>query len=387
MVSNLISNLGNMLTSLAVPWFVLEPTGSATKTGLTAAVTLIPVIIASFFGGALADRASRRGLSVPADLMSSLTLAAAPFFYLTTGLSFPGLLQSMFLGAIFDAPGGTARQAMVPELAERASMPLERVNSAFGVNQAVSMLLGAPLVGIMIARLGPVNVLWFAAGAFVVSIGSMLIFVPALARTAPSGTSYLHEVREGFTWLLRNRLMRTLVLAALIINMVVSPIFGVAIPLFAKQQFGSASDLGIMMSGMGVGALIGSLGYGLIGQRFSPRTIMLTAVPLLGAPFAGLAFLPSLWVSWGLLLITGIGSGMVNPLLQTMVQTQTPPSRLGRMMGALIAGSMVAAPIGLLLGGSVIAAIGLSGTLLVAAGVISPSSCCWSQAGNCAKST
>ncbi len=155
--SLLASNLGNMLTSLAVPWFVLETTGSATKTGLTAAATLIPVIIASFFGGALADRASRRGLSVFADLLSSLTLAAVPFFYLTTGPSFPGLLLLMFLGAIFDAPGGTARQAMVPELAERASMPLERVNSAFGVNQAVSMLLGAPLAGIMIAWLDPVT--------------------------------------------------------------------------------------------------------------------------------------------------------------------------------------------------------------------------------------
>ena len=370
LATNLISNLGNMLTSLAVPWFVLETTGSATKTGLTAAVTLIPVIIASFFGGALADRASRRGLSVFADTMSALTLAAVPFFYLTTGLSFPGLLLLMFLGAIFDAPGGTARQAMVPELAERASMPLERVNSAFGVNQAVSMLLGAPIAGIMIAWLGPVNVLWFAAGAFVVSILSMLIFVPTLAKTSPSGNSYLHEVREGFTWLLRNQVMRTIVLAALIVNMVTSPIFGVAIPLFAKQQFGSARDLGILMSGMGVGALIGSLGYGAIGQRFSPRAIILVAVLLLGFPLAGLAFLPSLWVSWGLLLVTGIGSGMVNPLIQTIVQTRTPPALLGRVMGALMAGAMVAAPIGLLLGGSVIAAIGLPGTMLVAAGVI-----------------
>lgn len=367
---NLISNLGNMLTSLAVPWFVLETTGSATKTGVTAAITLIPVIIASFFGGALADRASRRGLSVFADAMSALTLAAVPFFYLTTGLTFPGLLLLMFLGAIFDAPGGTARQTMVPDLAERAEMPLERVNSAFGVNQAVSMLLGAPLAGIMIAWLGPVNVLWFAAGAFGVSILGMLIFVPALARTEPSGQSYLHEVREGFTWLLHNQFMRTIVLAALIINMVISPIFGVAIPLFAKQQFGSARDLGILMSGVGVGALIGSLAYGAIGQRFSPRVIILTAVLLLGFPLAGLAFLPSLWISWALLLVTGIGSGMVNPLIQTVVQTRTPPSLLGRVMGALMAGAMVAAPIGLLLGGSVIAAIGLPGTMLVAAGVI-----------------
>lgn len=116
--------------------------------------------------------------------------------------------------------------------------------------------------------------------------------------------------------------------------------------------------------------MIGSLGYGAIGQRFSPRAIILVAVLLLGFPLAGLAFLPSLWVSWGLLLVTEIGSGMVNPLIQTIVQTRTPPALLGRVMGALMAGAMVAAPIGLLLGGSVIAAIGLPGTMLVAAGVI-----------------
>lgn len=133
------------------PVIYAETTGSATKTGVTAAVTLIPVISASFLGGALADRASRRGLSVFADAMSALTLAFVPFFYLTTGLTFPGLLLLMFLGAIFDAPGGTARAAMVPELAYRAGMPLERVNSAFGVNQSVSMLVGAPFAGVMIA--------------------------------------------------------------------------------------------------------------------------------------------------------------------------------------------------------------------------------------------
>jgi len=217
---------------------------------------------------------------------------------------------------------------------------------------------------------GPVNVLWFAAGAFGVSILGMLFFVPAVARTAPSDKSYLHEVREGFTWLLHNRFMRAIVLAALIINLVISPIFGVAIPLFAKQQLGSARDLGILMRGVGVGAMIGSLGYGATGQRFSPRIRILAAVLLLGFPLAGLAFLPSLWISWALLLVTGIGSGMVNPLIQTVVQTRTPASLLGRVMGALTAGAMAATPIGLLLGGNVIAAIGLPGTMLVGAGVI-----------------
>ena len=370
LVTNLISNLGNTLTSLAVPWFVLETTGSASKTGLTAAVTLIPVVVTSFFGGALVDRTSRRGMSIFADALSAITLAAVPFFFLTTGLSFPGLLALMFLGAIFDAPGGTAKQAMVPDLASRAGMPLERVNSAFGVNQAVAGLAGAPLAGVMIAWLGPVDVLWFAAGAFLVSIVGMAALVPPLSRAEPSGESYLAEVRAGLSFLIHHSLLRTIVLAAVIINLVLSPIFGVALPLFAKQEFNSARDLGILMSGLGAGGLIGALGYGAIGSRLTQRTMVLSAILLLGLPLTGLAILPSLWIAWALVLLMGIGTGVVNPLVQTLIQKRTPPPLLGRVFGAFMAGSMVASPAGLLLGGSFISWLGLSTTVLVAAGTV-----------------
>ncbi|HWK79724.1 MAG TPA: MFS transporter, partial [Thermomicrobiales bacterium] len=92
LATNLISGLGNAMTSLAVPWFVLETTGSASRTGLTAAVALVPMVVMSFFGGALVDRTSRRGLSIFADAMSAVFLAAIPVLHLMGWLSFPLLL-------------------------------------------------------------------------------------------------------------------------------------------------------------------------------------------------------------------------------------------------------------------------------------------------------
>ncbi|MGC4106587.1 MAG: MFS transporter [Thermomicrobiales bacterium] len=275
LATNLISGLGNAMTSLAVPWFVLETTGSASRTGLTAAVALVPMVVMSFFGGALVDRTSRRGLSIFADVMSAVFLAAIPLLHLMDLLSFPTLLALMFLGAIFDSPGATARQAMVPDLAAQGDVSLERVNSLFGVNQAVSMLAGAPIAGLMIAWLGAVDVLWFATGTFVVSILGMALLVPALPRAEPSGEDFLEDVKIGVRYVWNNSLLRTAILASLVMNMVISPIVGVAVPVLAKDRFGDASSLGLMMSGFGAGILVGSLAFGWLGGRIGARRLVL----------------------------------------------------------------------------------------------------------------
>jgi hypothetical protein len=86
--ANAISLSGNVLTLIAVPWFVLQTTGSPAQTGVTAAVELVATILAAFFGGALVDRLSYRRASVLADLASGATIAAIPALYATIGLAF-----------------------------------------------------------------------------------------------------------------------------------------------------------------------------------------------------------------------------------------------------------------------------------------------------------
>jgi MFS family permease len=366
-LTSLVSILGNTLTAVAVPWFVLETTGSASQTGITAAVTVTPTIIAMFFGGALVDRVSYKALSVVADLASAMTVAAVPLFYFTTGLSFTGLLVLMFLGAILDAPGGTAREAMIPPLAERTGIPIERINANFGMIRAGSSLLAAPFAGLMIAWLGPVDVLWFNAATFAFSAVMVLAFIPRFGHATPSGASFLGDVRSGLSYVVENRLIRTLILGALCINFLLSPMFGVAIPWFANQHLQSVKSLGIMMGGEGLGALLGAFLYGRYAATLPRRTFLLAALLLLAVPLYPLALAGTLPVAAVSLVFIGIGSGMVNPMLVSFLQLSTPPALMGRVMGIFAAGAMLAQPIGVLLGGVIISQLGYRPSLLAIA--------------------
>lgn len=364
-ITSLVSIFGNMLTAVAVPWFVLETSGSASKTGLTAAVTVVPVVIATFLGGALVDRMSYRFLSVFSDLVSAVTVAAVPLLYLTTGLSFPGLLALMFLGAIFDAPGSTARQAMVPPLSRLTGISLERINANFGMIAAASSLFAAPFAGLAIAWLGPMNVLWFNAGTFVFSGLAVWLFIPRLEQPEASGESFTQDVKKGFRYVRDNSLIRTIILGALAINFLFAPLFGVAIPFFANQELQSVRALGIMLGAEGLGGLAGAYAYGRLAPRFSRRAFLVAALVLLTAPMIPLAFSTSMWISAGLLVSIGFGSGLVNPMIGTFLQVTTPAEFMGRVMGLVRAGSMVAQPAGLLIGGVLIGVIGFTGSTVL----------------------
>ena len=363
--TNFLSLFSNQLTAIAVPWFVLTLTGSATQTGLTAAATILPSIIMSFFGGALVDRMSARKMSIFSDAISGITVAFVPLLYVLDILNFPFLLLLMFLGAVFDSPGSTARGTMLPRLSERAGIPLERVNSIYGVNQSVTTLFGAAIAGVLVGSFGAVNVLWLNAIAFAISALGMFLFVPELGVHPPSGGTMLDDIREGIDWLWHQRALRTTIFAALIINGVFSPMAAVALPYFAKVEFGSATALGLIMSGFGAGGLVGAISYGALGTRITRRAQMMICVGLISLPVLGMVTLPALWIAWILNFVIGIGVGAVNPMVSTFMLTMTPQHMLGRVSGVFQAGAMVAAPVGVLSGGPLIALVGLQGTFLI----------------------
>jgi MFS family permease len=363
--TNFVSLFSNQLTAIAVPWFVLELTGSATRTGLTAAATLLPAILMAFFGGAVVDRMSARKMSIFSDVMSGVTVAMVPLLYVVGVLNFPLLMLLMFLGAVFDSPGSTARGTMMPRLAERAGIPLERLNSAFGVSQSISSLFGAVIAGVLVSILGPTNVLWFNAAAFVLSASAMVLLVPELEAHPPSGETLMEDIRAGIRWLWSNGALRTTIFAALVINAIFSPIAAVVLPYYAKTIFDSATALGILMSGFGAGSLIGAISYGVFGTRIKRRTLMVTSVALISLPVLGMIALPSLWIAWLLQFLIGIGVGAVNPMVGTIIMRVTPGHMLGRVSGVFRAGAMVASPLGVLLAGPLIALVDLRGVFVV----------------------
>ncbi|HEX5165061.1 MAG TPA: hypothetical protein VFV93_06675, partial [Thermomicrobiales bacterium] len=84
-----ISRTGNLLTAIAIPWFVLETTGSPARTGVAVFAGALPVVISLFFGGTLVDRLPYRRVSVVADLASGVSVLLIPFLHAFGLLSFP----------------------------------------------------------------------------------------------------------------------------------------------------------------------------------------------------------------------------------------------------------------------------------------------------------
>lgn len=362
-----LSQVGNMLTFVAVPWFVLQTTGSAALTGIAGGAAALAAVLAAFFGGPVVDRLGFKQTSVVSDSASGLTVAAVPVLYLTVGLEFWQLLALLSLGSLLDTPGMTARQGMIPDLSRRAGMLVERPNSAYQAIQQGSLLIGPPLAGILIAFLGSSTVLFLDAGTFAVSALLILVAVPRPERLVDEETkseSYVVELLGGLGFVWGNLSMRTIVLAAVVCNFLASPLLAVVLPVYAQRFLGSATGLGAMLAGFGGGALVGAVFYGAVGHRLPRRGTLIICLGAFGLPLLALTAQPPLPVVVAALAVCGIANGPINPIIFTFVHEQTPATMLGRVLGALIGLATAAAPLGMVVAGFALEAAGI-GVVLV----------------------
>jgi MFS family permease len=368
--ANAVSDTGNVLAFVAIPWFVLQTTGSAARTGLVGGAFLLAAVVAGVVGGPVVDRLGFKRASIVADLAGAATVALIPLLYHTTGLAFWQLLVLVFLGGFLDAPGHTARQSLVPDLAGRARMRIERANAAFQGIQHASFLLGPPLAGVLIAVFTPSNVLWIDAATFVVSAALVSALVPSVAARSGMATAeprraggYLAELAEGITFIRRDRLVFWMFGIGVVANFLILPLFAVVLPVYAKQTYGSAVNLGLMLGGFGGGALAGTVFYGTVGHILPRRGTLVSAIVGMGLPFWVLVATPSLVFTMVALFVAGFALGPPNPLTYSVLQERTPPQMLGRVLGAGVSLSMVAVPMGMVLCGYALEILGLRPTL------------------------
>jgi MFS family permease len=364
LVADAISLSGNAMGFVAIPWFVLETTGSPTWTGVVAALTFAPTVLATFFGGAIVDRLGFRRTSVMADVASGLTVAAIPLLHATAGIELWQLLVLVFLGALFDAPGATARRSLLPDLVAVSGTRMERATGINGAIQRGSLLVGAPIAGLLVAAVGATNVLWVNAATFAVSALLVSRLVPVLAAhpDAPEPGRYLSELLTGVRFVARDPLIRMIVLIVFLTNFLDAP-FPVLFPVFAMEAFGSAVYLGVMIGVFGGAALLGSLAYSVVGHRLPRRQTFVFTFLLAALPYLALALLPTLPITLVLMAVWGLAAGPLNPVLQTVAYERIPAHMRGRVLGATIAGAYLAIPAGAVLGGLAVEYFGVAATL------------------------
>ena len=365
-----LSVTGNRIALLAIPWFVLETTGSAAQTGLAAAVNTVPAVVAGLLAGPLIERAGFRVTSVCADIASGLTIAVIPLLHLNGVLTVPLLLGLVFLGALLDAPGETARRALLPDLAAHAGMSIDRATSLHETTYRTTQLLGAPLGGLLIGTIGAAPALLADAATFLVSallIGSLVRSASSPAAVVPAG-GYRAQLAEGWQFLWGSPLLRSIVGVFVGVNMLEVALTQVLLPVVSERVYQRPLVLGLLIGAVGAGALIGVALHAAFATRFSRRAVLLPALLLAGAPKFLLlaAFPPPAIVITGVLLLS-IAMGAVNPISGAMEYQLIPRAMRGRVFGFLGVAFIGAAPVGAVAGGLLTEVLGIRATLLVGA--------------------
>jgi MFS family permease len=360
-----ISMNGNAIAALAIPWFVLATTGSAARTGIAAAAGLIPFVLAAFFGGVIVDRLPHRRVSIIADLASMVSVALIPLLHALDLLNFGLLLALVFLGALLDTPGATARAALLPDLARSGKMRLERANAVHEIVESGAQLSGPIMAGLLIAATSAEVALWLNAASFAVSALLVGVLVPATTRVAGRVTGrYVAELVDGLRFVLTDPPIRSIFLSALALNFLISPLLAVVLPYYVNTVVGNAAVLGLVIAGFGGGAVLGAVAYGAIGHRLPRRGTFVTGVFAIGSAIGVLALLPPAPVMIAAMFLGGLISGPNGPLVSTVLQERTPAALRGRVFGASTAVGFAAAPAGVLLVGVLLETAGVQPALL-----------------------
>lgn len=377
LAANSISTAGTSLTLIGVPWFVLETTGSAGRAGVVAFCATLPIVVSALIGGPVIDRIGRRRVSVASDTVCGLAVATIPLLHYADALAFWMLCLLMAVNGLFHTPGNTARYVLVPDLATHAGTTLPRAASLFDAVSRGARMVGAALAGVLIALVGAETVLLLDAATFLTSAALIAAGLrgvraaePVTAAAPISLPTYKRELREGYAYLLSNRLLLGVVVMVLFMNGTDQGWNAVLLPVHASAELGGARDLGLLTALFGAGALTGALLYGAVGHRYSRRAVFSVCVILCGAPRFLVAALTGTTLPLAVtMLLSGVAGGVLNPILATVIYGSVPDALRSRVSGAITAGCELAMPVGGLAAGLLVESTGAPGALLAMGGV------------------
>lgn len=354
-IGQVISLFGNAVLRFALPLYLLRQTGSAALFGAVGAVSFIPAVLCSPLGGVVADRVNKRNIMVVLDFSTALLILA--FTLLLGHISLVPLMIAclMLLYGIAGAYQPSV-QASIPLLVETEQ--LTSANAVINMVSTLSGLLGPVIGGVLFGAFGIYSILWVSVGCFFISaVMELFIHIPHRRRAAEDSAlaTVRRDLGESWHFIRREKpVFLSVMLVLALFNMVLSAAIIVGIPVAVVQVLGmSDSLLGITQGALGLGGIFGGVLAAYLGKRLRPdRGGILLAAAGLTAAVMGLALLPDVPPTVGYWAVTAMSfaimvlSTLLSVALSVVVQVQTPPELLGKVMAFIIAVINCASPLG-----------------------------------------
>lgn len=355
-----VSLVGSRMSMLALPWFVLATTGSAAKTGLIAFAEMLPYVLACAAGGPVLDRVGARRACIAADATSAVAVISIPLLHSVEMLHFGVLVGLVAVIGPLRGLGDSAKRVVFPQTVAASGVHLTRATSIQDGLGRLATLLGAPLAGVLIAALGAPNVLLLDAATFAFAAVVVAVSVPRLASEPPAEERYLRSMRLAAGFVLREPLLRGVLLMLLATNTFDAAYGSVLAPGWSRDVAGSAVALGIVSGAFGVGAVLGNIVFTAVAPKVPRFAAFAGGFLVAGSPrFLVPAVTDELWPVYAVAFVAGLSIAGVNPIIGALQYELVPAALRARVLGLTSALSWGGIPLGSLVGGWAVQSFGL----------------------------
>lgn len=362
---NLASNIGTWMQNITLGVLAYQLTGEAWFIGVITFAQLGPTLLISPIGGAVADRVDRRrlliGVAISQTVLSSIlavvALAAQP-----NRVALVLLVFLIGVGGAFNAP---CFNAVLPALVGR-----DDLQGAVALNSAAmntSRVIG-PILGGLVGAVGGASLVFVTNGLTYLFVVWAVATVRAdFSPQGLRGTSPLRQIREGFAAARADRVV-TRVLVTISVFSLCSLVFIYQMPLIAKQRFDiSGIVYTLLFASFALGAALGAVSMGTVFSE-APRSRMSTwSLAVFAVALAVFAVSGSPWVAFPAVFVTGAAYFVLVTALSTTLQLRVHDSVRGRVMGLWMMGWAGLVPVGGLIAGPAIDAVGVVPVLLFGA--------------------
>lgn len=347
----LVSLIGTWMQNVGQAWLVLQLTHSAFKLGVVSALQFTPMLLFSLFAGPFIDRFSKRKILLFTQSMLMILAFTLAF------LDYTGLVRYWHIVILATALGVVntidmpARQSFMIHLVGKEDLmnAIALNSSIFNAARAVGPAVGGILIGLLgTATCFLINGLSFLA----VIAGLSLITNNGIAHVRKEEFKVLQDIKEGLLYIKRTPVvLNTMLMLAVISIFAIN--FNVLVPVFAEEVLHQkASGFGLLMSGLGIGALIGALTLAAISNRGPNKTFLIGGSVSLSLFLILIGLQRWFWLSTLLLALAGWSMVSFMGMANSTVQLKTEDHFRGRVMSVYSFTFAGLAPIGSIFAGS-----------------------------------
>jgi len=346
-----ISFLGDQFYMVALPWLILQQTGSAVAMGTVMMASSIPRALLMLMGGALSDRISARKIMMTTATARTICVAVIGILVWFGILHISELYALAFIFGVADAFAAPASTAYLPSL-----LKPEQLVAASSVGQStfqLASIIGPVPAGFVIKALGVAWAFFVDAISFLFIIGA-LWKLPDPPPSPAAKKAVWHAIAEGLSYVGKDVPLRSMMLLAMTMNLCFTGPVAIGLAYLTKIRFGSPAILGTLMSAVAAGSLLGALLAGV--WKIRRRGILMLLVATAVSPcLASIGFMSKVWPLAGVLFVIGILAALMNVHISAWVMQRIDSAIRGRVASVLMLATFGIMPISFAIAGFLIA--------------------------------